>query len=59
MPHEPNGVRLCPLPVWKGGQSDLEGNAAHVQVSRPHFFLFSAICSGVGCSTFRNGITLN
>jgi len=58
-PQEPNDARLWPLPMWEGEQSHLEGNAAGVQGSTPHFFLFSAICSGVGCSTFLNGITLN
>jgi hypothetical protein len=27
--------------------------------SRPHFFLFSAICSGVGCSFCSKALTLN
>jgi hypothetical protein len=58
-PQAPNDARLWPLPRWEGEQSYLEGNAPRVQGATPHFFLFSAICSGVGCSTFLNGITLN
>jgi|GEM_PF-1156574 len=58
-PHALNDARLWPLPMRNEEKSHLEGNAPRVQLSRPHFFLFSAICSGVGCSTFLNGITLN
>src|ERR1039457_5141802 len=54
---EPNDARLWPLPRWEGEQSHLEGNAPRVQGATPHFFLFSAICSGVGCSIFLNGIS--